>query len=137
MTVVGGVLVVVGVFVIPAAINFAKGKIGWGLCSLIGLLWPFAVGAAIRLARPESWWARRLYDEETMARSRERFAEERLGSFETKLEDGHKRSTGEPLQYECAVCGEVFGDQEAAEHHAAQHHPEATPASAVSRLTDV
>jgi hypothetical protein len=68
---------VVAIFVAfaPAAVNFAKGKFWWGLLSFLGVLWPFTVVTAIRLARPESWWARNLYDEKAMARSRERFAE--------------------------------------------------------------
>jgi hypothetical protein len=68
-------LIYVGFTFFPAAINFAKGKFWWGVCSLLGVLWPFAVGAAIRLARSESWWARRLYNEKAIARSGERFAE--------------------------------------------------------------
>jgi hypothetical protein len=68
-------VVVIVVFFGPAAVNFAKGKFWWGLISILGVLWPFTVIPAIRLARPESWWARKLYDEKAMARSRERFAE--------------------------------------------------------------
>ena len=68
-------VVVVVVTLGPAAVNFAKGKFWWGLFSFIGVLWPFTVVPAIRLARPESWWARKLYDEKAMARSRLRFAE--------------------------------------------------------------
>ena len=67
---------IVGLAVMPAAVNCLKGKFWWGLLSLLGVLWLFAVGAAIRLARPDSWWSRKLYDEETMARARERFADE-------------------------------------------------------------
>jgi hypothetical protein len=55
------------------AVNLAKGKFWWAVLSLLGILWPFTLGAAIRLARPDSWWARHLYDERALARSQERF----------------------------------------------------------------
>jgi hypothetical protein len=64
----------VGLVIFPAAVNFAKGKFWWGLLTFLGFLWIFGVCAAIRLAKPDSWWARKLYDERTMARARERFA---------------------------------------------------------------
>ena len=66
-------LIYVAVTLYPAGVNFAKGKFWWGLFCLLGFLYLFAVGAAIRLAKPDSYWARKLYDEKTIARARERF----------------------------------------------------------------
>jgi hypothetical protein len=39
---------------------------------LIGLVW---VVAAFRLARPDSWWAQRFYDDAKLRRARERYGE--------------------------------------------------------------
>jgi hypothetical protein len=72
----GGLLIVVyhSLSVITAVICLAKGK--W-ITGVIGfLLWPVGLFGAVRLARPSSPWARRLYDDEKMALARERFPEE-------------------------------------------------------------
>jgi hypothetical protein len=68
-------LLCVAVTFVPAVVNCWKGKPWWGLACLLGIFWRFTYGAAIRLAKPDSWWALKLYDEKAMARSRERFAE--------------------------------------------------------------
>ena len=49
-----------------------KGK--WGVFALGFLVWPAWVLGAIRLAKPDSWWARRFYDEEKLRRARERIS---------------------------------------------------------------
>jgi hypothetical protein len=54
-------------------VNWPKGKFWRGVASLFGILWRCTAGAAIRLAKPDSWWARKLYDEKTMVHARERF----------------------------------------------------------------
>jgi hypothetical protein len=119
-----------------AAVNFAKGKIGWGICALIGLLvlWVIALVAAIRLARPDSWWARRFYDEEKRAQAEERFREERFGSFEDGLESERRAPSGRHrLSFECSICGEGFESRKDGEHHVERLHPNATvaPSAAV------
>jgi hypothetical protein len=67
-----GVAICVLVFA-PALVTALKGHwllfaAGW---LVIGVVWMIA---AFRLARPESWWARRFYDEGKLARSRTRYA---------------------------------------------------------------
>jgi len=50
---------------------FMKGKLIWGVLGLY--LSPIAIVAALRLARPSSWWARNRYDEAKLERSAERY----------------------------------------------------------------
>ena len=50
---------------------FMKGKLIWGVLGLY--LSPVAIVAALRLARPSSWWARNRYDEAKLERSRARY----------------------------------------------------------------
>ncbi len=58
--------------VAPATITALKGQ--WLLFSAgwltLGLVWWIA---ALRLARPDSWWARYRYDEAKLARARSRY----------------------------------------------------------------
>jgi hypothetical protein len=134
---VAGVILFVLASIIFAVVNFAKGKVGWGIFALFGSV--LAIPPAIRLARPDSWWARNAYDEEKRARAEERFSvEERLGSFETPLEDPRRRHpVGEALlRFECRICGEEFERREDAEHHVERLHQDATvsPSAAVSEL---
>ncbi|MGD9695489.1 MAG: hypothetical protein AB7V42_07515 [Thermoleophilia bacterium] len=68
----GGILIVAyhGLSVVSAIICLAKGK---PIVGVIGfLLWPVGLWGAIRLAPPDSRWARRLYTPEKLARSRAR-----------------------------------------------------------------
>lgn len=56
---------------VAVAVCLLKGKVAWALLGL-----PVSVVAlvgAVRLARPGSWWARRLYSEPKAARSRARW----------------------------------------------------------------
>jgi hypothetical protein len=55
-------------------ICFLKGKLLWGVLGIY--IGPVAVVGAIRLAKPDSWWARRRYDPEKLARSHERHSAE-------------------------------------------------------------
>lgn len=74
----GGILIVSyhGVSVISAFICLAKGK--W-ITGVIGfLLWPVALVGAVRLARPGSQWARRVYGPDKRARAQARFRPEAL-----------------------------------------------------------
>ncbi|HEX2503694.1 MAG TPA: hypothetical protein VHK00_07110 [Miltoncostaeaceae bacterium] len=69
----GGFLIVAYHFlsVVCAVICLAKGKLIVGVVGF--LLWPVALAGAIRLAEPNSFWARRFYDEEKLQRSRDRY----------------------------------------------------------------
>jgi hypothetical protein len=61
-----GGLLVFGAIVVPAVICGLKGK--WWMIILFPLL------GACRLAKPDSWWARRFYNPEKQARASMRFA---------------------------------------------------------------
>jgi hypothetical protein len=62
----------VAIYVAFTAVCLAKGKV---LTSLTGLfLAPVVVYGALRLARPDSPWARRRYGPEKLRRSQERYA---------------------------------------------------------------
>jgi hypothetical protein len=58
--------------VAPATITALKGQ--WALFGAgwltLGIVWWIA---ALRLARPGSWWARHLYDSDKLARSQSRY----------------------------------------------------------------
>jgi len=72
----GGALIVAyhGLSVISAVICLLKGK---RIVGVIGfLLWPVGLAGAVRLAQPDSFWARRLYEPEKLARSVERYPED-------------------------------------------------------------
>ena len=53
------------------AVCFMKGKLMWGVLGLY--LGPVAIVGACRLAKPTSSWAKNRYDEDKLARSRERY----------------------------------------------------------------
>jgi len=55
-------------------ICFLKGKLMWGVLGVY--IGPIALIGASRLAKPESSWARRRYDEDKLARSRVRYGAE-------------------------------------------------------------
>lgn len=72
----GGALIVAyhGVSVVAALICLGKGK--W-ITGVVGfLLWPVGLAGAIRLARPDSLWARHLYEPQKLMLARERYPEE-------------------------------------------------------------
>jgi hypothetical protein len=46
----------------------------WGVFGIY--LWPVALAGALRLAKPDSWWARRRYDAEKLSRSNRRYGSE-------------------------------------------------------------
>jgi hypothetical protein len=63
-------------------ICFMKGKLMWGVVGIYAF--PIAVYGASRLAKPNSSWAKKRYDEAKMARSRERYkGEEKIVKPET------------------------------------------------------
>lgn len=61
-----------GLIVAPATITALKGQ--WALFDAgwltLGIVWWIA---ALRLARPESWWARRFYEPRKLARAQARY----------------------------------------------------------------
>lgn len=61
---------------IPSVICWLKGKRRW---AVIGFFSAWHIVAAFRLAKPESWWARRFYDDAKLDQSRARFAPEASG----------------------------------------------------------
>jgi hypothetical protein len=69
----GGFLIVAyhSVSVVAAVVCLAKGKLVVGVIGF--LLWPVGLVGALRLAEPTSRWARRLYDDDKMARARARY----------------------------------------------------------------
>ncbi len=76
----GGLADVAGLIVsqmigwIWVVICFLKGKLLWGV---FGIYLPFiSIFGAIRIAKPDSWWARKRYDEAKLERSRQRYAPE-------------------------------------------------------------
>jgi hypothetical protein len=70
-----GVLLVAIVVVVPMVVTALKRQwllfvAGW---LALGLVWWIA---AFRLARPDSWWAHRFYDDDKLARARRRYPAE-------------------------------------------------------------
>lgn len=59
---------------ILAFICFRKGKLMWGVIGVY--IPPVGIFGAVRLAKPDSAWAKKRYDDEKMARSNERYAKE-------------------------------------------------------------
>jgi hypothetical protein len=72
----GGALIVAyhAVSFVSAVVCLLKGKLTTGVVGF--LLWPVGLIGAIRLAEPNSIWARRLYDAEKLARARERYPDQ-------------------------------------------------------------
>jgi len=61
----------------PSVVCFLKGKWVSGIVGIFGIIvlvgWLWACGAALRLAKPGSWWARKRYSDEKLARARARY----------------------------------------------------------------
>lgn len=57
-----------------AAVCFLKGKLMWGVFGIY--LWPIGLIGALRLAKPQSWWARNRYDADKRDRSQSRYGVE-------------------------------------------------------------
>ena len=64
-------LVVLAVFIVPATITALKGKQGVVIAGVF--LHPCWWVGAIRLARPNSYWARRFYGQDKLRRAKARF----------------------------------------------------------------
>jgi hypothetical protein len=70
---VAAVLVVYGTLVfVPSVVCWLKGKKLWATIGFISL---WHVIPMVRLAKPDSWWARRRYDGRKLERARTRFTE--------------------------------------------------------------
>jgi hypothetical protein len=54
-----------------AVICFLKGKLLWGVFGIY--FWPVGLAGALRLAKPQSWWARNRYDAGKRDRSQRRY----------------------------------------------------------------
>ena len=69
-----GVAIVLAGFLVSVAtaiITGLKGKYGFLAAGLLlGIFW---IVGAIRLAKPDSWWAKQVYGQEKLRRARERF----------------------------------------------------------------
>jgi hypothetical protein len=59
---------------ILVVICFLKGKLLWGVFGFYA--WPVALLGASRLAKPDSWWARRRYGDDKRERSKRRYGAE-------------------------------------------------------------
>jgi hypothetical protein len=57
-------------FLVSPVVCWLKGKRLW---AIIGWVTGFHMVPALRLAKPDSWWAQRFYDERKMNRARGRF----------------------------------------------------------------
>jgi hypothetical protein len=64
--------VLIVVVIVPAAVTWSKGqRLVFALGFLLpGIVW---IVAALRLAHPSSWWARRFYGPRKMQRAKDRF----------------------------------------------------------------
>jgi hypothetical protein len=67
------VILLSGASIALAVITFLKGKYGFGVLGIF--IWVFWLVGAIRLAKPDSVWARNFYDEERVKEATERFDE--------------------------------------------------------------
>lgn len=65
-----GVLVA-AVLLVPSVVCWLKGKRLW---ATVGFITAWHWIPVFRLAKPDSWWARRYYDDRKMYRARLRFA---------------------------------------------------------------
>ena len=74
-------IVVLTLIVIPGVITGLKGKSGMVVAGLF--FHPCWWIGAILLAKPNSWWARRFYDEGKLRRAQDRFAKVRAGRLIT------------------------------------------------------
>ena len=66
------ILLFAALIVVPGGVTLLKGQralFGAGF-AVGGLVWMLS---AFRLAKPESWWARRFYDGDKLARARRRY----------------------------------------------------------------
>ena len=69
------IVVSIALGLVLAYICFRKGKLMWGVLGIY--ISPIGIVGAMRLAKPTSGWAKKHYDETKMARSEERYGNER------------------------------------------------------------
>lgn len=92
------------------------------------LAWVIALLAAVRLARPHSWWARRFYDGEKQLRAQVRSEPDVQGIA------GESERTPE-MTFQCQACGRYFPDEAVAMEHADGYHTELAFVDAKAALT--
>ncbi len=71
-----------------SAVAFSKLRLAHGFVGLV--FWPLALWGAVRLAKPQSPWARRFYGERNpmkRARAEERYADRRTDRFKERVRD--------------------------------------------------
>jgi hypothetical protein len=128
-------LFVVAVYLGPAAIAFAKGHWVAGAAGLIAFP-PISYWAAVRLAKPDSVWALRLYDDEKLARARERYgpkagsAPEPVAAPMLKPEGGTPAGPG----WRCLICDYTAPSRTEVERHVGAEHAPAPVESSVAQL---
>jgi len=61
------------VWILAEVVACLKGRYGLAIAGFVVLLGIPAMIASVRLARVDSWWARKFYDEDKLLRSAERF----------------------------------------------------------------
>jgi hypothetical protein len=111
MEVLASLLAVLGVLavaiVIPSVICWLKGKRRW---AILGFWTGWHWVPVIRLAKPTSWWARKYYGPDKLARSMERFPNEPRPALTqevaTEITALRERTVGSEYgSNECAACG--------------------------------
>lgn len=126
-------------YAVPAIVTFTKAR----SASVCSGFWfsPSGGFGALRLAKPDSPWARRYYGPEKMARARERFAASAppaptapapAPGGALPLPPPAAPAPAPPVtvrgqaesSYGCSVCGELFADRERAIRHVASRHGE-------------
>jgi hypothetical protein len=118
--IVAGVVGVVVVIVAPVAVCVAKGKPFMAIFGVFGTsLW--AIVGALRLAKPDSVWARRYYSPEKRQRAEARFLP--LGN--PGKEPGADGTAPVGATHLCRLCGRYLLGADAAYSHADGYHLEA------------
>ena len=77
------IVVLLVIILIPFIITVLKGKSGMVVLGLV--FHPVWWVTAIRLAKPNSWWARRFYDERKLARAQARYPRIKVERTEDRL----------------------------------------------------
>jgi hypothetical protein len=100
------------------AVNAMKDKWGLALLGAVPILGWFALAGAARLARPNSYWARRWYGPEKRAAAVDRFR---------PMEEKQLSTMGVAFRAECIACGERFESQDEAIAHVRAIHADSSP----------
>ena len=90
VVIVASVVSTIALGVIPSFVCWLKGKRRW---AVIGFFSAWHLVAAYRLAKPDSWWARRFYDDAKRRRASERFAGGAHATASSATEGGAARES--------------------------------------------